>query len=231
MPKELSYPKTINRHDCFVCGCHRNSHSPWWPDDEIHLFMGIPLCWSCITKMAFQYEAMHVREHSGIDNETYGRYMIDMKKEADKLLNLTKTSVDSDGAVTLPMEQDFEEKCQKRSSLRIINLDNEKWFKDIVKGVTKDADQYKGILFQTKLVVDEEYFKQGTPIFIEWIEGTLPDIKGTESFAMIDSVVSDGIWVIGDVFGPTGYKITIEHLMSDKIWIRKCIVPERKTNE
>jgi hypothetical protein len=171
---------------------------------------------------------MDVPSNTKIDKETFSRYMMDMKKEADQLLDLTKKSVDIDGTVTLPMERAFEEKCQNLSGLRIINLDNEKWFKDIVKGVTKDVDQYKGILFQTKLVVDEDYFKQGTPLFIEWIEGTLPDIEGTESYAMIDSVVSDGIWVIGDSFGSTGYKITIEHLMSDKLWIRKCIVPERK---
>lgn len=228
MPKELSYPTTIKRHDCFVCGCHRKSHSPWWPDDEIHLFMGIPLCWSCATRLVFQYDIMDVPSNTKIDKETFSRYMMDMKKEANELLDLTKKSVDIDGTVTLPMERAFEEKCQNLSGLRIINLDNEKWFKDIVKGVTKDVDQYKGILFQTKLVVDKDYFKQGTPLFIEWIEGTLPDIKGTESYAMIDSVVSDGIWVIGDAFGSTGYKITIEHLMSGKIWIRKCIVPERK---
>lgn len=165
MSNKFSYVKIISRDACTSCGNHTGSHMSWWPDDEIHLFMGIPLCWSCITKMVFQWEKMKVRERSGIDNETYGRYMMDIENEVDKLNEKVNTG---GGVYKTRMEDLFARECVKHSLLRVIDLKNEKgWFDHIVEGMSKDADQYKGVLVNSKVVFDPDYFIPGKAVRVQ----------------------------------------------------------------
>jgi len=216
MSDKLSYIKTISRNDCVACGCHRGSHVPWWPDDEIHLFMGIPLCWRCAARIYYQFESYHLMQGCDLSISEYTDHM---RYERDCAIK------------SMPgMEADFKEICEKKSGLRIINLENNDWGKSLAQAMKKDADQYEGIIFESKLVIDKDFYKSGTPVFVEWEPGELTeDLLTMSAYALIDEVKDDFLYVlfVGEQFSRGGTKITIQQLLSEKVKITKCDLKKR----
>lgn len=50
---KAEYAVTIKRHRCAACGIEvpYDNKPEWWPDNEIHLFARLPLCWNCVMEI------------------------------------------------------------------------------------------------------------------------------------------------------------------------------------
>lgn len=162
--KELKYPKWINRNSCAVCGREKGSYTPWWPDDQIHLYHGLPLCWTCARIIAMTYEQtftpdipvgavpMNRSRVNNCDTTTYKRYLNDDK--------ITMNAFLQNG------EDMFAQECESRENLKIVNTKSNNWLVSLAKAMDKDVDQYKGVILKSRLIFDTDYFRQGDSYLI-----------------------------------------------------------------
>ena len=227
MANNMSYPMVIDRNVCTVCGCHGgNSYSPWWPDCDIHLFMGIPLCWTCATKIAVQWGNEKVSANTHIDRKIFCQHMADINKEVDYATSGVLVT-DSEILRNQKMEDEFKEECKKHKNHRIVDISDDKWERQLIDGFFGSIDSNPWVCMQSKLVIKTDMFTIGEPVFIEYSKEYLEKVRGEfldksgSFYGIIKNVDHDKITVMP----LTGFECSysVERIIHGDITITKCV--------
>lgn len=222
--KKLAFPRWIKRTSCCACGREEKSYTPWWPDDKIHLYNGLPLCWTCARLIAMTFEKtftpdipvgsvpLNRDKVNGCDVGTYKRYLNDDK--------ITMNSNIKNG------DQMFESHCEALQNLKIINTSDQNWFSHLCEKLVKDVDQYEGIILKSEFVFDPEYYKVGYPVKVHL------ERDASNRYGLIKTVGTYMDIVFHDVLGngkQNSIRITPDQVL--KGWARITRMNEENDNE